>query len=67
LKLLYHLMKGPLSLQELSVQFNTSKTSLHHQLSLLKAAKFVVVEKGIYSVNQHQISSFSEKLNQFLV
>ncbi|WP_335871862.1 ArsR/SmtB family transcription factor [Bacillus sp. 2205SS5-2] len=66
LKLLYHLMKGPLSLQELSVQFNTSKTSLHHQLSLLKAAKFVVVEKGIYSVNPQQISSFSEKLNQFL-
>jgi hypothetical protein len=55
-------MKGPLSLQGLSVQFNTPKTSLHHQLPLLKAAKFVV-EKGIYSVNPNQISSFSEKLN----
>ncbi|MCA1063743.1 winged helix-turn-helix domain-containing protein [Rossellomorea sp. AcN35-11] len=66
LTLLYHLMNGPQSLQELSVQFHTSKTSLHHQLSLLKAAKFVVVEKGIYSVNLHRIRSFSEKLNQFL-
>jgi DNA-binding transcriptional ArsR family regulator len=66
LKLLYHLLKGPLSLQDLSMQFNTSKTRLHHQLSLLKAAKFVSVEKGIYSVNPVQIQSFSEKLTQFL-
>jgi Bacterial regulatory protein, arsR family len=66
LKLLYQLMKGPMSLQELSVQFQTSKTSLHHQLSLLKAAKFVSADKGIYSVNPHRIGAFSEKLNQFL-
>ncbi|MCA1054407.1 winged helix-turn-helix domain-containing protein [Rossellomorea aquimaris] len=66
LKLLYQLMKGPHSLQELSVTFNTSKTSLHHQLSLLKAEKFVVVEKGIYSVNPQRIHTFSEKLNAFL-
>ncbi|MGD7043128.1 ArsR/SmtB family transcription factor [Jeotgalibacillus proteolyticus] len=66
LKLLYQLVKGPLSLQELSVQFNTSKTTLHHQLSLLKAAKFVQVEKGIYSVNYAQINSFSERLTQYL-
>jgi Bacterial regulatory protein, arsR family len=66
LKLLYQLMKGPMSLQELSVQFQTSKTSLHHQLSLLKAAKFVAADKGVYSVNPHRIGAFSEKLNQFL-
>jgi DNA-binding transcriptional ArsR family regulator len=66
LKLLYQLMKGPLSLQELSVQFQTSKTSLHHQLSLLKAAKFVVADRGVYSVNPHRIETFSEKLNEFL-
>jgi Bacterial regulatory protein, arsR family len=66
LKLLYQLMKGPLSLQELSVRFQMSKTSLHHQLSLLKAAKFVATDKGVYSVNPHRIGTFSEKLNQFL-
>ncbi|QWC22697.1 winged helix-turn-helix domain-containing protein [Bacillus haikouensis] len=66
LKLLYQLMKGPLSLQELSVRFQMSKTSLHHQLSLLKAAKFVGADKGVYSVNPHRIEIFSEKLNQFL-
>lgn len=66
LKLLYQLLKGPLSLQEMSVQFNTSKTTLHHQLSLLKAAKFVRVDKGIYSVNLTQINSFSIRLNQYL-
>ena len=66
LKLLFHLLKGPFSLQELSMQFNTSKTRLHHQLSLLKAAKFVVVDKGIYSVNPVHLHSFSEKLTQYL-
>ncbi|MFT8320988.1 MAG: ArsR family transcriptional regulator [Bacillus sp. (in: firmicutes)] len=66
LKLLYQLLKGPLSLQELSVQFTISKTSLHHQLSLLKAAKFIKVEKGIYSANAAKIKTFSEKLNQYL-
>ncbi|WP_066392159.1 ArsR/SmtB family transcription factor [Neobacillus mesonae] len=66
LKLLYQLLKGPLSLQELSVQFNTSKTTLHHQLSILKAAKFIRVDKGIYSVNLTQINAFSGQLTQYL-
>lgn len=66
LKLLYQLLKAPLSLQEMSVQFNTSKTTLHHQLSLLRAAKFVRVDKGIYSANSAQIKSFSGRLTQYL-
>jgi hypothetical protein len=66
LKLLYQLLKGPLALQEMSVQFNTSKTTLHHQLSLLKAANFVRVDKGIYSANLTQINSFSGQLTQYL-
>jgi hypothetical protein len=66
LKVLYELSKGPLSLQELSVLFTTSKTTLHHQLSLLKAARFVRVDKGIYSANLAQISAFSERLTQYL-
>ncbi|MBN3554674.1 winged helix-turn-helix transcriptional regulator [Fictibacillus nanhaiensis] len=67
LKLLYQLVSGPLSLQELTLQFNVSKTTLHHQLSLLKAAKFVKVEKGIYSANTHYIRSFSNELHHYLV
>ncbi|MFD2370677.1 ArsR/SmtB family transcription factor [Brevibacillus sp. GCM10020057] len=66
LKLLYQLQKGPLSLQELSVMFQISKTTLHHQLSLLKAAKFIHVEKGIYSANLAQIHSFSDRLAHYL-
>jgi len=66
LKLLYQLLRGPLSLQEMSVQFNTSKTTLHHQLSILKAARFVHVDKGVYSANLTQIKSFSGKLNPYL-
>lgn len=66
LKLLYQIIKGPYSLQDLSTKFNVSKTTLHHQLSLLKAAKFIRVDKGIYSANTVQIQSFSKRLNQYL-
>ncbi|MEH6941436.1 ArsR family transcriptional regulator [Bacillus sp. JJ722] len=66
LKLLYQLLKGPLSLQEMSIQLNTSKTTLHHQLSILKSAKFVQVDKGVYSANFVQISEFSESITKFL-
>lgn len=66
LKLLYQLLKGPLSLQEISTQFNTSKTTLHHQLSILKAAKFIRVDKGIYSANLAQIHAFSGRITQYL-
>jgi Bacterial regulatory protein, arsR family len=66
LKLLYELVNGPLSLQDISGRFNLSKTTVHHQLSLLKAAKFVRTDKGIYSVNESQIHSLTEKLDQFL-
>ncbi len=67
LKILYQLVNKNSSLQELSSQFNISKTTLHHQLSLLKAAKFIQVDKGVYSANLSQIHSFSKRLNQYLV
>lgn len=66
LKILYQLTKGPSSLQDLSIQFNVSKTTIHHQLSLLKAAKFLQVDKGIYSINKTQINAFSDRLTKFL-
>lgn len=66
LKLLYELMKGPSSLQQLSTQFSMSKTTLHHQLSLLRAAKFVRVHKGVYDANCIQIERFSMQLRAFL-
>lgn len=66
LKLLFQITKGPISLQDLSNHFNVSKTTLHHQLSLLKAAKFIKVDKGIYSANALKIQSFSKLLNQYL-
>ncbi|MFD1739656.1 ArsR/SmtB family transcription factor [Bacillus salitolerans] len=66
LKLLFQIIKGPLSLQDLSAKFNVSKTALHHQLSLLKAAKFISVHKGIYSANPTQIQSFTSLLGQYL-
>jgi hypothetical protein len=66
LKLLYELVKGPLSLQDISGRFNISKTTVHHQLSILKAAKFIRADKGIYSANEPQIHSLSHKLHQFL-
>ncbi|KAB7672077.1 ArsR/SmtB family transcription factor [Bacillus sp. B1-b2] len=66
LKLLYQIMRGPHSLQELSTSFNVTKTTLHHQLSLLKAAKFITVDKGTYSANTVQIQSFTSQLHTYL-
>ncbi|MDJ0333551.1 winged helix-turn-helix domain-containing protein [Planococcus sp. S3-L1] len=66
LKLLFQLQKNSLSLQELSGQFNTSKTTLHHQLSLLKAAKFIRVEKGVYSINLEKLEEFSNQLTRYM-
>lgn len=66
LKLLFQLHKGPLSLQELSAQFKLSKTRLHHQLALLKAAKFVRVDKGVYSIHPEKIEAFSAQLARYL-
>lgn len=66
LKLLFQLQKSSLSLQELSGQFNTSKTTLHHQLTLLKAAKFIRVEKGIYSINPGKIEDFTSQLMRYM-
>ena len=63
---IFQLQKSPLSLQELSVQFNISKTTLHHQLALLKAAKFIGVEKGIYSINSGKLEDFSSQLTRYL-
>ncbi|EPD51552.1 winged helix-turn-helix domain-containing protein [Paenisporosarcina sp. FSL H8-0542] len=66
LKILYQLVKESSSLQDLSLQFSISKTTLHHQLSLLKAAKFIQVDKGIYKANMTRINAFSERLTQYL-
>lgn len=66
LKLLFQLQKSPLSLQELSVQFNISKTTLHHQLALLKAAKFISADKGVYSINSGKLEDFSSQLTRYL-
>ncbi len=66
LQLLYQLKQGPMSLADLSKLFQVSKTTLHHQLSTLKAAKFVAVNKGVYVLNQARLEGFSTKLQRFL-
>ncbi|WP_273852585.1 ArsR family transcriptional regulator [Guptibacillus spartinae] len=66
LKLLYQLLQRSMSLQEMSVNFQISKTTLHHHLSLLKSAKFIRVEKGVYSVHMAHLNRFSEKLSSYL-
>lgn len=66
LQLLYQLYVGPASLAELSERFKMSKTTLHHQLSLLKAARFIKVDKGVYRANPAMVDLFSRKLEQFL-
>ncbi|WP_433751169.1 ArsR/SmtB family transcription factor [Falsibacillus pallidus] len=66
LSVLYELRKGPMSLQDMSCLFQVSKTTLHHQLSLLRGAKFIKVDKGIYSINMNQLQHFSTELISFI-
>ncbi|MCA0171920.1 ArsR family transcriptional regulator [Bacillus sp. RAR_GA_16] len=66
LKLLYQLLQRSMSLQEMSAKFQISKTTLHHHLSLLKSAKFIRVEKGVYSVQMTHLNRFSERLISYL-
>lgn len=66
LSVLRYLCHGPASLQELSEQFHISKTTLHHQLTLLKAAKFVKVDKGVYSIQHEKLEAFSGQLTRYL-
>ncbi|RDI45520.1 ArsR/SmtB family transcription factor [Falsibacillus pallidus] len=66
LSVLYELRKGSMSLQEMSRLFQVSKTTLHHQLSLLRGAKFIRVDKGIYSINMNHLQHFSEELIRFI-
>lgn len=66
LNVLHYLRQGPAPLQELSDRFKMSKTTLHHQLAILKAAKFIQVEKGVYSIRQEQLEAFPTHLNRYL-
>ena len=66
LNVLYQLRQAPASLQDLSAHFQMSKTTLHHQLALLKAAKFVQVEKGVYSIRLEKLEAFSGQLARYL-
>lgn len=66
LNVLHYLCRGPAPLQEMSERFKMSKTTLHHQLALLKAAKFVKVDKGVYSIQPEKLKAFSTQLNRYL-
>ncbi|MFP3355744.1 helix-turn-helix domain-containing protein [Planococcus sp. SIMBA_143] len=66
LNVLHYLCQGPAPLQEMSERFKMSKTTLHHQLALLKAAKFVKVDKGVYSIQPEKLKAFSTQLNRYL-
>lgn len=66
LNVLHYLCQGPAPLQEMSERFKMSKTTLHHQLTLLKSAKFVKVDKGVYSIQPEKLKAFSTQLNRYL-
>ncbi|MDN4525863.1 ArsR/SmtB family transcription factor [Fictibacillus fluitans] len=66
LQLLHTLVQGQSSLQELSGKFHMSKTTLHHQLSILKSAGLVSADKGVYRANTETLRRFSGKLDEYL-
>lgn len=54
------------SLQELTEQLIMGKTTIHHHLKLLRAAKLVEVNKGKYSLKANVIKLLLNELEQYI-
>ncbi|RLL48387.1 ArsR family transcriptional regulator [Oceanobacillus piezotolerans] len=54
------------SLQELTEQLNTGKTTIHHHLKILRAAKLVEIMEGKYSLKANVIEQLFKELEQYI-
>lgn len=64
--MLKKLMKRSMSLKELTEAFGMGKTTVHHHLKLLKAARVLKQDGQHYTVNPVVISEMSKELERFL-
>ncbi|MGM7681308.1 ArsR/SmtB family transcription factor [Cytobacillus sp. Hm23] len=66
LKILKLLFEKDRSLQELTTLLDISKSTIHHHLSILRSARLVLVNRSIYSLNIHVLTTLDFELKQYL-
>lgn len=62
-KLLY---EGDQTLQEITNQLNIGKSTIHHHLKILRAAKLVEISDLKYSLKKKSVESLAKELNLYL-
>lgn len=65
-RLLALLRIGPKPLAELANAIQSSKSTTHHHLTLLRSAGFVTVSSGVYSIDAEQVAGIGDSLADFL-
>ncbi|WP_330949638.1 ArsR/SmtB family transcription factor [Virgibacillus sp. MG-45] len=66
LRIVKHLYEGEATLQEISTKMEVGKTTVHHHLKILRAAKLVQVTKSTYKLNQKALETLSNELTFYL-
>ncbi|WP_404456884.1 ArsR family transcriptional regulator (plasmid) [Virgibacillus necropolis] len=66
LKILKMIKEKSLSLQELTDELKMGKTTVHHHLKILKAARLVLPNSNKYSINEEALTLLPKELKLFL-
>lgn len=55
------------TLQEITNELNMGKSTVHHHLKILKAARLVETQDGKYRLKENAVQSLSNELKQYLI
>ena len=66
LRIIKHLYREGLSLQQLTDRLDMPKTTLHHHLSLLRSARIVKSEHSIFKLNKEKTEELSYMMESYL-
>lgn len=66
LKIMKILYEREQTLQDLALQLNIPKSSLHHHLSTLRSARLVTTNNGVYQINKWSTESLTDEFFNFL-
>lgn len=66
LKIMKILFESEQTLQDLALQLDIPKSSLHHHLSTLRSARLVTTNNGVYQINKWAIETLSNEFFNFL-
>lgn len=66
LKIMKILFESEQTLQDLALQLDIPKSSLHHHLSTLRSARLVTTNNGVYQINKWSTESLTDEFFNFL-